>query len=135
MTTLELIILIAVVGVLAVGGGIAGLVAGRRRSAPPVPPAPSADTIAPAPTAEDAVVDVPVEVPLEEPAAPVLDQPVLDKPEGTASRLVRLRQRLAGSQNVLGRGLLALLSRDRLDEDTWESLEDLLLTEIGRAHV
>ena len=29
---------------------------------------------------------------------------------------------------ALGRGLLALLSRDRLDEDTWESIEDPLLT-------
>ena len=53
---------------------------------------------------------------------------------GTASRLVRLRQRLAGSQGTLGRGLLALLSRDRLDEDTWESIEDTLLTaDIGVA--
>ncbi|MGA8258388.1 MAG: signal recognition particle-docking protein FtsY [Nocardioides sp.] len=52
----------------------------------------------------------------------------LERPEGTASRLVRLRQRLAGSQGGLGRGLLALLSRDRLDEDTWEAIEDLLLT-------
>ncbi len=41
---------------------------------------------------------------------------------------MRLRQRLAGSQGGLGRGLLALLSRDRLDEDTWESIEDTLLT-------
>src|SRR5690606_15077841 len=45
-----------------------------------------------------------------------------------ASRLVRLRQRLAGSQGALGRGLLALLSRDRPDEDTWETIEDTLLT-------
>ena len=55
--------------------------------------------------------------------------PVIEKPESTASRLVRLRQRLAGS-NALGRGLLNLLSSDRLDEDTWESIEDLLLTVI-----
>ena len=34
------------------------------------------------------------------------------KPESVASRLVRLRQRLARSQSGLGRGLLALLSRD-----------------------
>ncbi len=52
----------------------------------------------------------------------------LERPEGTASRLVRLRQRLAGSQGGLGRGLLALLSRERLDEDTWEAIEDTLLT-------
>jgi fused signal recognition particle receptor len=58
-----------------------------------------------------------------EPAAPVLE-----KPEGTKSRLVRLRERLSRSQGTLGRGLLALLSRDRLDEDTWEDIEDTLLT-------
>ena len=47
---------------------------------------------------------------------------------------MRLRQRLAGSQGGLGRGLLALLSRDRLDEDTWEAIEDTLLTaDIGVA--
>ena len=40
---------------------------------------------------------------------------------------MRLRQRLAGSQGGLGRGLLALLSRDRLDEDTWEAIEDVLI--------
>ncbi|WP_110239912.1 signal recognition particle-docking protein FtsY [Nocardioides gilvus] len=60
---------------------------------------------------------------LEEPTAPALE-----KPEGTASRLVRLRQRLSRSQGTLGRGLLALLSSDKLDEDTWESIEDTLLT-------
>jgi fused signal recognition particle receptor len=54
--------------------------------------------------------------------------PTLERPESAAGRLVRLRQRLARSQGGLGRGLLALLSRDRLDEDTWEDIEDTLLT-------
>ncbi|TGG90044.1 signal recognition particle-docking protein FtsY, partial [Streptomyces albus] len=39
-----------------------------------------------------------------------------------------LRARLARSQNSLGKGLLTLLSRDNLDEDTWEEIEDTLLT-------
>jgi fused signal recognition particle receptor len=39
----------------------------------------------------------------------------------------RLRARLARSQNVLGRGLLAVLARDRLDEDAWEEVEEALL--------
>jgi fused signal recognition particle receptor len=52
----------------------------------------------------------------------------LETPESTASRLVRLRQRLARSQSPLGRGLLALLSRDVIDEDTWEEIEDTLIT-------
>ena len=67
-----------------------------------------------------------VDAPVEAPEAPV--EVPLEKPEGTASRLVRLRQRLAGSQGGFGRGLLSLLSRERLDEDTWEAIEDTLLT-------
>ncbi len=62
------------------------------------------------------------------PEAPAPTAPTLERPEGTASRLVRLRQRLSRSQGALGRGLLALLSRDRIDEDTWEEIEDTLLT-------
>lgn len=54
--------------------------------------------------------------------------PELEVPEPTAGRLVRLRTRLARSQNSLGKGLLTLLSRDNLDEDTWEEIEDTLLT-------
>ncbi len=54
--------------------------------------------------------------------------PTLERPEGVASRLVRLRQRLSRSQGTLGRGLLALLSRERIDEDTWEEIEDTLIT-------
>ncbi len=49
-------------------------------------------------------------------------------PEPTAGRLVRLRSRLSRSQNVFGKGLLGLLSRDRLDEDVWEEIEDSLIT-------
>lgn len=128
---LYLVIGIAVVGVLA----IAGFVTTRGRRTPQAPQA-RTDVIAPpsttgeaeAPPAEDVAVEAPeVEAP-EEPAAPTLETP--EKP---ASRLVRLRQRLAGS-NALGRGLLGLLSRDKLDEDTWEAIEDLLLAaDIGVA--
>jgi fused signal recognition particle receptor len=41
---------------------------------------------------------------------------------------VRLRARLARSQGSLGRGLLTLLSRDTIDDDTWDEVEDTLLT-------
>jgi fused signal recognition particle receptor len=54
--------------------------------------------------------------------------PAIERPESTAGRLVRLRQRLSRSQSPLGRGLLALLSRDVVDEDTWEEIEDILIT-------
>ncbi|MFE5794831.1 signal recognition particle-docking protein FtsY [Streptomyces sp. NPDC056503] len=78
------------------------------------------------PTAEEAVeTPAAVEDPVvaEAPAAPEIEVP-----EPTAGRLVRLRARLARSQNSLGKGLLTLLSREHLDEDTWEEIEETLLT-------
>jgi fused signal recognition particle receptor len=51
-----------------------------------------------------------------------------ERPEPTAGRMVRLRSRLARSQSTVGRGLLTLLSREHLDEETWEEIEDTLLT-------
>ena len=42
--------------------------------------------------------------------------------------MARLRARLTGSQSTLGRGLLGLLSREQLDEQAWEEVEDVLLT-------
>jgi fused signal recognition particle receptor len=53
--------------------------------------------------------------------------PELDVPEPTAGRLTRLRARLSRSQGALGRGLLAVLGRDRLDEEAWEEIEESLL--------
>jgi len=53
--------------------------------------------------------------------------PERDRPEARASRLARLRRRLAGSNSALSRGLLLLISRDRIDEDTWEDFEDTLI--------
>jgi len=89
---------------------------------PPVREAePEVEPVAP-PVAQEPVVAEP------EPEA----APVLEKPEPTAGRLVRLRTRLARSQNVLGRGLLALLSRDKLDDDTWDEVEEsLILADVG----
>ncbi|MBR7824916.1 signal recognition particle-docking protein FtsY [Actinospica sp. MGRD01-02] len=52
----------------------------------------------------------------------------LEAPEPSANRLVRLRSRLARSNSAVGKGLLSLLSRDKLDEDTWEEIEEVLLT-------
>ncbi len=114
---LYLIIGIAVLGVLLV----AGLVTSGRRRTPPSagprssrPPPPRSSPPRP-PT------------PAEARAGPALAGRREARGHGVP-RLVRLRQRLAGSQGALGRGLLALLSRERLDEDTWESIEDTLLT-------
>jgi fused signal recognition particle receptor len=58
----------------------------------------------------------------------VLAPPTIETPEPTAGRLQRLRARLARSQSVLGRGLLSVLSREDLDEQAWEEIEEALLT-------
>ena len=54
--------------------------------------------------------------------------PEVERPEPPQSRLARLRRRLAGSNNALSRGLLLLLSRDRVDEETWDDFEETLIT-------
>ncbi|MDJ0460893.1 signal recognition particle-docking protein FtsY [Streptomyces sp. H27-C3] len=148
---MEIVILVVLIALVAVGA-ISGLVVGSRRKKqlPPASP-PSAPTIT-APPAEPQVgedaapprdearrtveeVDLPdAETALGEPAAvedPVVAPPVapeIEVPEPTAGRLVRLRARLARSQNSLGKGLLTLLSREHLDDDTWEEIEDTLIT-------
>jgi fused signal recognition particle receptor len=139
----ELIIIIVAV-VVVVGGGGTTLLLRSRRSAPPSPPPLSttpdrgvghggAATTAPGPasptgTAErgEAGTAVPlapdVAAPPARPAAPA------EKPPPSAGRLIRLRSRLARSQSALGGALLGLLSSDRLDEQTWEEVEDTLIT-------
>jgi fused signal recognition particle receptor len=58
--------------------------------------------------------------------------PAVETPAPVQGRLVRLRARLARSNNALGKGLLALLSRDKIDEDVWEEIEEtLLLADLG----
>ncbi|MCI1935582.1 MAG: signal recognition particle-docking protein FtsY [Bifidobacteriaceae bacterium] len=58
--------------------------------------------------------------------------PVIETPESNASRLVRLRSRLAGSGNPFGKALFSILSRDNLSEEDWEDVEDtLLLADVG----
>jgi fused signal recognition particle receptor len=56
------------------------------------------------------------------------EAPEVERPEAPESRLVRLRRRLAGSNSQLSRGLLLLITRDRIDEDTWEEFEETLIT-------
>jgi fused signal recognition particle receptor len=135
-----LVIVLAVVVVAAVL--VAALVVprtGRRRRvdelAPPpagveptrVPPAGATTTLEPpaVPVGAAPVEAAPVEAaPVE--AAPAA--PEVEVPEPTAGRLQRLRARLARSQSTLGRGLLSVLSREQLDEDAWEEVEEALLT-------
>jgi fused signal recognition particle receptor len=112
-----LILVIAVVAVVLVAA-VTGLVVSGRRKPRPLPDTHTDVLVAPPAEAGEGVP--PVE--LSSPPA------TIERPEAAATRLQRLRQRLAGSQGVLGRSLLALLSRDKLDESTWESIEDALLT-------
>jgi fused signal recognition particle receptor len=132
------LIVVAVLVVILIGVG-AGLVIARRRGgvAPPAPrpgvdyrPGVGDDAEPPRdkPVRSVATVELPdvIDLPgvgLAEPSAPTLDVP-----EPTAGRLARLRGRLARSQGLLGRGLLAVLARDRLDEAAWEEIEDALLS-------
>jgi fused signal recognition particle receptor len=125
MTLLVLLVVLAAIALLLVSTAL--VTRTRRRRAPRV----DSRTSRPIP-APDAMPEAPAEVSSEVPselgtseATPTV---ALERPESRAGRLVRLRERLAGSQGALGRGLLALLSRDRLDEDTWEDLEDTLIT-------
>ena len=135
-TTLWLIvgvILLLVVGL------VGFLAVGRRRALrtgeqPPSIEAPPRGREAPATDSGDEPsatrVDmpaVPSEVELPE-VEIVPEAPALDRPEAPESRLVRLRRRLAGSNSALSRGLLLLITRDRIDEDTWEEFEETLIT-------
>ncbi|MGH3656250.1 MAG: signal recognition particle-docking protein FtsY [Micromonosporaceae bacterium] len=126
--------MIAAVGVLILVGALAFVVPKLRRP-PAAPPkqapeegqrtaqatttAPTQGTQAPPVEGAPPTVEVP---PTPETAAPI------ETPEPTAGRLVRLRARLSRSQNLLGRGLLAVLARDRLDDEAWEEIEDTLLS-------
>ncbi|MCW1249613.1 signal recognition particle-docking protein FtsY [Acaricomes phytoseiuli] len=69
-----------------------------------------------------------------EPELPDTAEPVehREQPEPVAGRLQRLRARLAKSNSALGRSLLALLASDKIDESTWDEIEEtLLLADIG----
>jgi fused signal recognition particle receptor len=131
-----LILALVLLGVLVLSG--LGLVIPRLRR-PPRPPAPGPtvetrpeeDLGRPPVLAEEAqeVPPVGVQAPVDVLEPPVVEPaPPIERPEPTAGRLVRLRDRLSRSQNVFGRGLLTLLSRDELDEEVWEEIEDSLIT-------
>jgi len=119
-----LVVGLIILGVLLLAGlSYVGL---RRRPARPVPPAPPRVEVPVEPPAE-APVEPPAEAPVEVELPPVEVVPELERPEPTAGRLVRLRTRLSRSQGLLGRGLLTLLARDRLDDDAWDEVEESLI--------
>ena len=129
-------IVIAAVVILAIGSGL--LLRSRRprgvakRRPTQVIPSPGKAPGLGQVSAEE--LDTQLETAVERPEADALSadtalQPdVAEVPEPAAGRLVRLRTRLARSESTLGKGLLALLSRDNLDDQTWDEVEELLLT-------
>ena len=129
---MEYVILIIVIAVLAVvAGGLLFLRPRRGRSATAPPSQPPAGPAAPAPggggAAENAAAeaDATAQAPTPATTAAVLD---LERPPPSAGRMVRLRARLARSQSSVGSALLGLLSRDRLDDETWDEIEEVLIT-------
>jgi fused signal recognition particle receptor len=121
MEFVQYLVIGVVVLVLALVVGATYTVSTRRRPRLPEQPTPPAEA---EPVEAGGAVGTIEAEPVEAPPT----APALEVPEPTAGRLVRLRSRLARSQNTLGRGLLTLLSRDRLDADAWEEVEDTLLT-------
>jgi fused signal recognition particle receptor len=99
--------------------------------APGAATAGTADT-ATAGTAETAATTAApsAQAPAQTPAkAPAGKPPVdIERPPPSAGRLVRLRARLARSQTGIGSALLNLLSREHLDDDTWDEIEEVLIT-------
>ena len=144
MADVDTVLIYVIVGVIVLLGAIAygvSLIAGRRRTleeeAPPArpglpaedldrqPPGDATDTVAPP---EHPGARATVEVEPEPEVAPAPPQPTVERPASARGRLQRLRARLARSNSSLGQGLLALLSRGKLDEETWEEVEDTLIS-------
>jgi fused signal recognition particle receptor len=132
-----IIAIVAAVVVVGGGGGATYVVRSRHQRALQAPPpgravesgprsgaSASAGTLTAEPTlAPGSTVPLPPDV-----AAPPPRAPEVEKPPPSAGRLVRLRSRLARSQSALGGVLLNLLSSDRLDDDTWDEIEETLIT-------
>ncbi|GAA2457436.1 signal recognition particle-docking protein FtsY [Actinomadura vinacea] len=123
-----LILIAGLAVVILIVGGVLFLRPGRRKPRPPAEPAERPADLPPGGTTvaeEDQAVAPPAErAPPVEKAPPKVE---IEVPPPSAGRLVRLRARLARSQNAFGKTLLGLLSRETLDDDAWEEIEDTLI--------
>src|SRR5499427_3204560 len=123
---MELVIIIIVAAI--VGGGLYFLRPRGRAggAAPPAAPPTSGEA---GPGTGTATAERPGTA-TAEPSLPPLapgPPPVAEAPSPLAGRMVRLRGRLARSQSGFGSVLLGLLSRDGLDDQQWEEIEDTLI--------
>lgn len=146
---MEIVLIVSVVAALLLGGVLVGLL--DRRPAPPkgsyqgvrdaddprpsprhaVPSGSTAVLERPEVDEAPAVVAEPEPTVVEE-AETAPAKPEYERPEAAGSRLARLRARLLKSNNVFGKGLLALLSQDRIDDDVWDEIEEtLLMADLG----
>ena len=127
VSLMEYVILIIVIAVLALGTGGWLLFVRPRRGRIPTPSGPSSPPATPsAPSTPSAPADEEAaEAGKPQATAGVLE---VERPPPSAGRLVRLRARLARSQSSVGSALLNLLSRDRLDDETWDEIEEVLIT-------
>ena len=98
------------------------ILVGRNPELPEAEPAAELDA-----PVEDTAVDVGVEA---EVVAPTQEDVAAERdvPEPESSRLSRLRRRLSASNNPFARGLLSVLSADRLDAEAWDDLEATLIS-------
>jgi fused signal recognition particle receptor len=126
-------IIIAVIAFVVVGGGTAGLVPylrnrrSPRRGQTTGTSRGGTDTLAPPGVTTPTEVTAPPEV-IPPTDVPQVGGEVLEKPPPSAGRLARLRGRLASSHTSFGNVLLNLISSGKLDDQSWEEMEDTLIT-------
>ena len=145
MDSLLIPIIIAVVLVVLVVGV---LLVRRGGSVPAAPPRPGIDYApgvgdddsvprdTPRATIDEVIVSDALTAPPEEKIAPEPSDEAaiweVEVPAPARGRLARLRERLARSNTAIGKGLLALLSKDTIDAATWDEVEEtLLLADLG----
>jgi fused signal recognition particle receptor len=123
---MEYVILIIVIAVLALvtGGWLLFVRPRRGRTSAPSGPPPSLPATPSAPGGAPAAEET-AEAGKPQATAAVIE---VERPPPSAGRMVRLRARLARSQSSVGSALLNLLSRDRLDDETWDEMEEVLIT-------
>ena len=142
-----LYIILAVVAVLAVTVSTVLVVRSRRnKELPPPPPRPGIDYTpgvgddasvprdTPLRSVEDVALPGAGTALLEPPAEAEVEVvvPTTEMPAPVEGRWARLKARLARSNSALGKAILMLLSSDKIDEATWEEIEDtLIVSDLG----
>jgi fused signal recognition particle receptor len=117
---MELVIVLVVLGLL-VGVGL-GLVVTRRRGAPPGLEPPASPAVDDTDTSPAAVVEAPVV------EAPPVEEPPIEEPaEERPAPRPRFRDRLGKARGALSGYLGSVLSRAKVDDETWDELEEALI--------